>query len=86
MVTRKVTELLQAFSFLRQVYIQEYLLVQSNSLQIASSVVKRIALAFPVLRTERLAGVIPIRSASSPERIFFLASSTSKLTIIISPS
>ena len=30
--------------------------------------------------------VIPIRSASSPERIFFLASSTSKLTIIISPS
>ena len=30
-VTRKVTELLQAFSFLRLVYIQEYLLVDNST-------------------------------------------------------
>ena len=32
MVTIEVTELLQAFSFLRQVYIQEYLLVGNLTL------------------------------------------------------
>lgn len=29
------------------------------------------ALALPVFKTDRLAGVIPIRSANSPDRIFF---------------
>ena len=37
---------------------------QSSSLQMASRVVKRMALALPVLRMERLAVVMPILSAS----------------------
>ena len=48
----------------------------------ASSVLKRIALAFPVLRIERLAWVIPIFSASSPDVILRFASMTSTFTII----
>ena len=55
---------------------------QSNSLQIASSVEKRIAFAFPVFRIERLAGVRSIFSASSLSEIFRFAIITSKFTII----
>ena len=49
----------------------------------ASSVEKRIALALPVFNIERFAGVIPTRSAQSPERIFFFANSTSRLITIM---
>ena len=59
---------------------------QSSSLQMASRVVKRMALALPVLRIERLAVVMPILSASSLDFIFRLASMTSRLTIIMAPS
>ena len=59
---------------------------QSSSLQIASRVVKRMALALPVLRMERLAVVMPILSASSLDFIFRLASMTSRLTIIMATS
>jgi hypothetical protein len=55
---------------------------QSRVLQIASSVEKRIALAFPVLRMERFDWVMPIFSASSPEDIFLLAITTSKFTMM----
>ena len=48
----------------------------------ASRVLKRTALAFPVFRIERLAWVIPIFSASSPDVILRLASITSIFTII----
>ena len=44
---------------------------------------KRMALAFPVLRIERLAGVISIFSASSPKDIFLRAIIMSRFTIII---
>lgn len=47
-----------------------------------SSVENLTALAFPVLRMERLAGVMPIFSASAAEDIFRLASITSTFTII----
>mgnify|MGYP002233824791 CR=1 FL=1 len=57
-------------------------ILQSSSLQIASRVEKRIALALPVFRIERFAGVIPIRSAKSPKVIFLFAIITSKFTII----
>ena len=59
---------------------------QSSSLQMASRVVKRMALALPVLRMERLAVVMPILSASSLDFIFRLASMTSRLTIIMATS
>ena len=50
--------------------------------QMASRVVKRIALALPVLRIERLANVKPTRSASSLSDILRLAISTSRFTMI----
>src|SRR5436190_15014499 len=40
------------------------------------------ARALPFLRTERLASVMPTRAASSVTRIFRLASSTSRWTIV----
>src|SRR5690554_3380826 len=55
---------------------------QFNSLQMASSVLNRMALALPVFRMERFAGVIPTRSESSFKEIFFLAISTSRFTMI----
>ena len=55
---------------------------QSSSRQIASSVEKRMALAFPFLRIERLAGVMSTRSASSPSDILRLAIITSMFMII----
>ena len=54
-----------------------------SSRQIASRVVKRTALAFPVFRMERLASVSPTRSASSLSDIFRLAISTSRFTMIL---
>src|SRR3954466_12624354 len=54
----------------------------SNALQIASKVEKRIALAFPFFKIERLAIVIPTLSESSVTLIFLLASITSILIII----
>src|SRR5207248_3434252 len=50
--------------------------------QIASSVEKRIARALPVLRIERLASVIPTRSASSVSVIRRSWSTSSSLTAI----
>src|SRR5205085_3854307 len=50
--------------------------------QIASSVEKRIARALPVLRIERLASVIPTRSASSVSVIRRSWSRSSSLTAI----
>ena len=55
---------------------------QSSSLQIASRVEKRMALAFPVFKIERFAGVRSILSASSPSEIFRFAIITSRFTII----
>ena len=55
---------------------------QSSSLHIASSVLKRIALAFPVFSIERLAGVISTFSESSLRDIFRFAIMTSKFTIM----
>src|SRR6056297_2900078 len=52
---------------------------QSKASQMDSNVEKRIALAFPVLRMERLAVVIPTFSASSLLFISRLASIMSKL-------
>lgn len=48
----------------------------------ASNVVNRMALAFPVFRMDKLASVIPNISARAFERIFRLAIITSKLTMI----
>src|SRR5256714_8262733 len=53
-----------------------------SALQIASSVEKRIARALPVLRIERLASVIPTRSASSVSVIRRSWSRSSSLTAI----
>src|SRR5437868_13148419 len=53
-----------------------------SAAQIASSVEKRIARALPVLRIERLASVIPIRSASSVSVIRRSWSTSSSLTAI----
>src|ERR1044071_8935657 len=50
--------------------------------QIASSVEKRIARAFPVLRIERLAKVIPVRSASAVSVIRRSWRMSSSLTVI----
>ena len=55
---------------------------QSNSRQRASRVEKRTALAFPVFRMERLAGVRSILSANSPNEIFRFAIITSRFTIM----
>ena len=49
----------------------------------ASKVLRRMALALPVLRMERLAWVRPMRSANSLERIFRFASITSMFKIIM---
>src|SRR5262245_16486449 len=54
----------------------------SRARQIPSRVEKRMALALPFFRMERLAIVMPTRSASSETRIFRLASITSMLTIV----
>ena len=56
---------------------------QSRALQMASRVEKRMALALPVLRMERLAWVIPIRSASSCDDILRRAIITSTFTMIL---
>jgi len=55
---------------------------QSNALQIASNVLKRIAFAFPVFKIERLDNVKPTLSESSFREILRLAITTSKFTII----
>ena len=55
---------------------------QSNTSQIVSSVLKRIAFAFPVFKIERLESVNPTFSESSLSDIFLLAIITSKFTII----
>ena len=57
--------------------------MQSKALQIASSVVNRIALALPVLSFDKLVMVIPTRSDNSLSEIFLRAIITSKLTTII---
>ena len=57
--------------------------VHSNSRQMASKVLRRIALALPVFSMERLAWVMPMRSASSLERILRFASITSMFKIIM---
>ena len=56
---------------------------QPNTRQMASRVVKRTALAFPVFRMERFASVKPTRSASSLSDILRLAISTSRFTMIL---
>src|SRR5262249_59403571 len=55
---------------------------QSRARQIPSRVEKRMALALPFFRMERLAIVMPTRSASSVTLIFRLARITSMLTIV----
>src|SRR5688572_1566338 len=55
---------------------------QSRAWQRASRVEKRMALALPFFRIERLAIVMPTRSASSVTLIFRLASITSMVTIV----
>ena len=55
---------------------------QSRARQMDSMVEIRMALAFPHLRMDRLAGVIPTFSASSPEDIFRRASMTSILMMM----
>ncbi len=55
---------------------------QLSSLQSAPSVEKRIALALPVFKTDRLAIVIPMRSESSVSDILRLAIITSIFTIM----
>jgi len=55
---------------------------QSSALQMDSSVLNRMAFAFPVLRMERLASVRSTLSESSFNDIFRLAIMTSKFTVI----
>src|SRR3989344_3546561 len=55
---------------------------QSNALQIASNVEKRIAFAFPFFKIERLAIVMPTLSVSSVTLIFLFANITSMLIIV----
>src|SRR5262245_47856577 len=55
---------------------------QSRARQIPSRVEKRMALALPFFRMERLAIVMPTRVASSVTLIFRLASITSMVTIV----
>jgi len=55
---------------------------QSNALQIASKVLKRIAFAFPVFKMERLDNVKSTLSESSFREIFRFAIITSKFTMI----
>lgn len=54
----------------------------SNSLHIASKVVKRTALALPVFNIDKLAGVIPMRFESSFNEILRFAIITSRFTIM----
>src|ERR1035437_1255373 len=55
---------------------------QLRCLQMASSVEKRMALALPVLRTERFCGVMSTPSARSFSRILRWARTTSRLTMM----
>lgn len=55
---------------------------QSNTLQIASNVLKRMAFAFPVFKMDKLDRVKPTFSDSSFRDIFRLAIITSRFTII----
>jgi len=55
---------------------------QFSSLHSASRVEKRIALALPVFKMDKLASVMPMLSARSLERTFRLAIITSRFTII----
>src|SRR3954464_1454695 len=55
---------------------------QARARQMPSRVEKRMALALPFFRMERLAIVMPTRSASSVTLILRLASITSMLTIV----
>ena len=55
---------------------------QLRASQIASKVENRMALAFPVFKTERLGSVISTFSANSDNGIFLRASITSKFTMI----
>src|SRR5690606_1649890 len=55
---------------------------QSNALQITSSVLNRIAFAFPVFKIERLDSVRSTLSESSFSEIFRFAIITSKFTIM----
>src|SRR5262245_11496127 len=55
---------------------------QSRARQMPSRVEKRMARALPFFRMDRLAIVMPTRSASSVTLIFRLASITSMLTIV----
>src|SRR5262245_8132014 len=55
---------------------------QSRARQMPSRVEKRMALALPFFRMERLASVMPTRAASSVTLILRLASITSRLTIV----
>jgi len=55
---------------------------QSNALQIASKVLKRIAFALPVFKIERLDNVKSTLSESSFREIFRFAIITSKFTMI----
>jgi hypothetical protein len=54
----------------------------SNTLQIVSKVLNRIAFAFPVFNMERLDKVNPTLSESSLSDIFRLAITTSRFTTI----
>src|SRR4051812_14306983 len=55
---------------------------QSSASQISASVSKRTPLTLPDFSSETFCSVIPMRSASSFERIFRRASMTSRLTVI----
>ena len=55
---------------------------QSRISQMVSSVENLTALAFPVFKTERFAGVIPTLSANSCDEILRFAIITSRFTII----
>lgn len=55
---------------------------QFSILHIASSVLNRMAFAFPVFRIDKFAGVIPTRSESSLSEILFFAISTSKFMMM----
>ena len=56
---------------------------QSSARQMASSVEKRTARALPVLRTDRLASVMPTRSLNSLSDILRRVIITSRLTTIM---
>jgi hypothetical protein len=54
----------------------------SSALQSAASVSKRTPFTLPDFNSERLASVMPTRAARSFERIFRLASMTSRVTVM----